>query len=658
MQGNEEEYCAVCFDVEGLEKEEKPFWKERELHLLAASAILLLAGLVFEFFLKEKILALIIFLGVSVISGHRIIREGISALLNLRFSIETLMTIAATGAFLIGHGEEGAAVLFLFSIAEFLEEHAADRARNSIRALLKLAPETARVKRNGDEVEVHVHEVMVGDLMIVRPGEKIPLDGVVVKGAASVNQAPITGEAMPVAKDVGSGVYAGTINADGYLEVEATKGSGETVLSKIVKMVTEAQRKRSSTEKFIDRFSKYYTPTVIFLAAVVATVPPLLGQPFNEWFYRALVLLVVSCPCALAISTPVSMVSGITGAARNGVLIKGSSHLEEVSNVKAIAFDKTGTLTEGRPMVTDVIVTNDYPEKEILRIAASLETLSEHPIAKAVVEKAEEQGLELKSIRDFKAVAGKGVIGTMNGETYRVGGRRMFEELSVVFPEEEVEKLEEAGKTVILVANDRESIGMLAVMDRIREGAIETIAELKGMGLRVEMLTGDNDRTAKAIAGRIGVDEYHAELLPEDKVSMIEELTKRYGKVAMVGDGVNDAPALAKATVGIAMGAIGSDVALETADIALMQDDLSKLAYLMELSRKTLGVVKQNVVTSIAVKGTFALLALPGLVTLWLAVGVGDMGLSLAVILNAMRLSLIKPVGANEKICIPRQNAT
>jgi Cd2+/Zn2+-exporting ATPase len=658
MQGNEEEYCAVCFDVEGLEKEEKPFWKERELHILAASAILLLAGLVFEFLLKEKILALILFLAVSVISGHWIIREGIAALLNLRFSIETLMTIAATGAFLIGHGEEGAAVLFLFSIAEFLEEHAADRARNSIRALLKLAPETARVKRNGDEVEVHVHEVMVGDLMIVRPGEKIPLDGVVVKGAASVNQAPITGEAMPVAKDVGSGVYAGTINADGYLEVEATKGSGETVLSKIVKMVTEAQRKRSSTEKFIDRFSKYYTPTVIFLAAVVATVPPLLGQPFNEWFYRALVLLVVSCPCALAISTPVSMVSGITGAARNGVLIKGSSHLEEVSNVKAIAFDKTGTLTEGRPMVTDVIVTNDYPEKEILRIAASLEKLSEHPIAKAVVEEAAEQGLELKSIRDFKAVAGKGIIGKMDGETYRIGGRRMFEELSVVFPEEEVEKLEEDGKTVILVANDRESIGMLAVMDRIREGAIETIAELKGMGLRVEMLTGDNDRTAKAIAGRIGVDEYHAELLPEDKVSMIEELTKRYGKVAMVGDGVNDAPALAKATVGIAMGAIGSDVALETADIALMQDDLSKLAYLMELSRKTLGVVKQNVVTSIAVKGTFALLALPGLVTLWLAVGVGDMGLSLAVILNAMRLSLIKPVGANEKICIPRQNAT
>jgi len=648
MQGSEEEQCAACSNIEELdrvEKEEKPIWREKELHLLAISAILFLAGLVLEFFLREEILALILFLAVSVISGHRIIMEAVSSLLILRFSISLLMTLAATGAFLIGHGEEGAAVLFLFSIAEFLEVHAADRARNSIRALLKLAPETAMVRRDGEEVEVHVHEVQVGELMIVKPGEKIPLDGVVTKGAASVNQGPITGESMPVAKEAGSGVYAGTINVDGYLEVEAAKSSEETVLSRIVKMVAEAQRERSSTEKFIERVSRYYTPSIIFLAAVVATVPPFLGLPFKEWLYRALVLLVVACPCALAISTPVSMVSGITGAARNGVLIKGSSYLEELSNVKAIAIDKTGTLTEGRPVVTDVIVTNDYPEKEILRVAASLETLSEHPIARAVVEEAAEQELELKSIQDFKAVAGKGITGRMDGETYRVGSRRMFEGLAVAFPGEEVKKLEEDGKTVILVANKRESIGMLAVMDRIREGVPETIAELKGMGVRVEMLTGDNDRTARAIAERIGFDEYHAELLPEDKVKVIEELERRYGKVAMVGDGVNDAPALARATVGIAMGAIGSNVALETADIALMQDDLSNLVYLMELSRKTLGVVKENIVASIAVKGTFALLAFPGLVTLWLAVGIGDMGLSLAVILNAMRLSLLKPLG-------------
>jgi Cd2+/Zn2+-exporting ATPase len=586
---------------------------------------------------------MMLFLGVAALSGHRIMREGVLSLLNLRFSIDLLITIAAAGAFLIGHGEEGAAVLFLFSIAEFLEEHASDRARNSIRELLRLAPETARLKRNSKEIEVHVHEVGVGDLMLVKPGEKIPLDGVVVRGASSVNQAPITGESLPVAKEAGSEVYAGTINEDGYLEVEVTKKPSETMLSKIAKMVTDAQRQRSNTEKFIDRFSRYYTPGVILLAVAVASLPPLLGMPFKEWLYRALVLLVVSCPCALAISTPVSMVSGITSAARNGVLIKGSSYLEEMSRIKAIALDKTGTLTEGRPVVTDVVITNRYSEKEILSIAASLEALSEHPIARAVVAEAEKQGLKPMPISDFRAVAGKGVTGKLDGETYHVGSRRLFEELGVSYPQGEVARLEAEGKTVILVANERESLGMVAVMDKVRGGVTETIAELKAMGFRVAMLTGDNERTARAIAKKVGVDEYHAELLPEDKVRLIEELTQRHGKVAMVGDGVNDAPALAKASVGIAMGAIGSDVALETADIALMQDDLSRLSYLVELSRKTLSVVKENVAASIAVKGTLAFLAFPGLVTLWLAVGVGDMGLSLAVIFNAMRLSLLKP---------------
>jgi Cd2+/Zn2+-exporting ATPase len=642
MPGNKK-HCAVCFDIEELETEKKPLWREREVLIIVTSSVLLLIGLVSEFVWEEKTAAMMLFLGVAALSGHRIMREGVLSLLNLRFSIDLLITIAAVGAFLIGHGEEGAAVLFLFSIAEFLEEHASDRARNSIRELLRLAPETARLKRNSKEIEVHVHEVGVGDLMLVKPGEKIPLDGVVVRGASSVNQAPITGESLPVAKEAGSEVYAGTINEDGYLEVEVTKKPSETMLSKIAKMVTDAQRQRSNTEKFIDRFSRYYTPGVILLAVAVASLPPLLGMPFKEWLYRALVLLVVSCPCALAISTPVSMVSGITSAARNGVLIKGSSYLEEMGRIKAIALDKTGTLTEGRPVVTDVVITNRYSEKEILSIAASLEALSEHPIARAVVAEAEKQGLKPMPISDFRAVAGKGVTGKLDGETYHVGSRRLFEELGVSYPQGEVARLEAEGKTVILVANERESLGMVAVMDKVRGGVTETIAELKAMGFRVAMLTGDNERTARAIAKKVGVDEYHAELLPEDKVRLIEELTQRHGKVAMVGDGVNDAPALAKASVGIAMGAIGSDVALETADIALMQDDLSRLSYLVELSRKTLSVVKENVAASIAVKGTLAFLAFPGLVTLWLAVGVGDMGLSLAVIFNAMRLSLLKP---------------
>jgi len=413
------------------------------------------------------------------------------------------------------------------------------------------------------------------------------------------------------------------------------------MLSKIVKLVEEAQRIKSPTEKFIDRFSKYYTPSVIFLALCVATIPPFVfGLPFNEWLYKALVLLVVSCPCALAISTPVAMVSGITSAARNGVLIKGSAYVEEVNKIKVFAFDKTGTLTEGRLKVTDVISLG-HSEEETLRIAASLEAMSEHPIAQAIVEKIDKEAM-LKDVKGFKAIAGKGVMGKINEETYYVGSRRLFKELSIDYPEEEAWKLENEGKTVIFVGNEKEVIGLIAVMDKIRDSTIPTMAELRRKGIKTIMITGDNERTAKVIAERIGIAEYRAELLPEDKVNIIEELSKEYGHVAMVGDGVNDAPALARASVGIAMGAIGSDISLETADIALMQDDLSKIPYLIELSKKTLEIVKENVLASILIKGSFTILVFPGLVTLWLAVAIGDMGLSLAVILNAMRLSLIK----------------
>ncbi len=637
-----EEHCPVCFDMEELEKEEKPIWKEREVLYITISLILLAVGLYFEFTEKNKLLAMVLFLAVSGISGHRIIKDGLASVIRLHFSIDFLITIAAAGAFVIGHGEEGATVLFLFSIAEFLEEHAADRARSSIRELMKIAPETARLKRNGREVEVHVHEVDVGDVVAVKPGEKIPLDGVVVEGTSMVNQAPITGESLPVLKEMGSEVYAGTLNEDGYLEIRVTKRSSETVLSKIVAMVAEAQKRRSETEKFIDRFSRYYTPGVITLAVLVATVPALMGYPFEEWFYKALVLLVVSCPCALAISTPVSMVSGIASAARNGVLIKGSCYLEDMGKITMVAFDKTGTLTKGRPRVVDVMAVDEKRRKEILRIAASLEAKSGHPIARAVVEEAEREGLELMEIENFRDVAGKGIIGQVNGETFSVGSRRLFEEQGIDYPAEKVARLEEEGKTVVLVGDGGKSFGVISVMDEVREEAVETIRFLKERGVKVVMLTGDNEGTARAIANITGVDEYYASLLPEDKVRIIEELTQGEEKVAMVGDGVNDAPALARATVGIAMGAIGSDVALETADIALMEDDLSKLSYLLELSRRTMRVVKQNVAASITVKGSLAILAFPGIATLWLAVGVGDMGLSLAVILNAMRLSLVK----------------
>lgn len=611
--------------------------------VIVLSAILFFTGLFHEFLLQEHLLPLLLFIATTVICGFSIAKKGIYSLLQGKISINLLITIAAVGAFWIGHGEEGAAVVFLFYIAEFFEEHAAERATRSIRSLMKLAPEIAFVKKEGKEQKVHIHDVDLGEIIVVRPGEKIPLDGVVKKGISSVNQAPITGESIPITKRVGDEVYAGTINNEGFLEIEVTKRSDETMLSKVVKLVEEAQKIKSPTEKFIDKFSKYYTPSIILLAVGVATVPTVvLGLSFNEWLYKALVLLVVSCPCALAISTPVAMVSGITSAARNGVLIKGSTYVERINKIKAFAFDKTGTLTEGRLEVTDVISLG-HSKEDVLVKAASLEAMSEHPIAKAIVEEAEKEGVKLTDVNDFRAITGKGVTGKIHGEVYYVGSSRLFKELNIDFPEEWLRNLESEGKTVLLVGNGKEAIGLIAVIDKIREATIKSIGELNEKGIRTEMITGDTERTARAIAREIGINEYHAELLPSDKVSMIgEHLAEDYGDVAMVGDGVNDAPALAKAHVGIAMGAIGSDVALETADIALMRDDLSKLPYLVELSKKTMDIVKQNIVASILIKGSFAILTFPGLITLWLAVAVGDMGLSLGVILNAMRLSLTK----------------
>ena len=632
--------CSSCST--DIFEEKLPLWKQRNIRIIALASVLLLLGLSIEAVTGLTALSHILFLFVGVISGYSIAKKGIASLLKKRLDMNFLMTIAAVGAFSIGYGEEGASVLYLFFIAEFLEDYAGERARKSIGALVKLAPETVIVIRDGKEVNMHVHDASINDIAVIRPGEKIPLDGIVINGESSVNQAAITGESMPVHKKIGDSVYAGTLNEHGYLEIRVSKRSEDTVISKIVRLVEEAERKKSPTEKFVDKFARYYTPVVIFLAVGVATVPSLVfGQPFDVWLYRALVLLVISCPCALAISTPVSMISGITGAAKNGVLIKGGNYIEEMAKAKVFVFDKTGTLTEGRPVVTDVLEVNNYSANEILEIAASIESLSGHPLARAVVAKAGSWGMSLKSASEFNAIPGKGVKGNIDGKMYYIGSPAMFSELSIPFPQAKVKELEEEGKTAILVGN-QECMGIIAIMDKVRDAAPGTIRLLKKKGMRVVMLTGDNERIAKAISNKLGIEEYHAGLLPEDKVMMIEELNQKYGKVIMVGDGVNDAPALARASVGIAMGVIGSDVALETADIALMHDDISKLPYLLKLSKKTLGIVKENIFTSIAIKGSFAVLAFPGIVTLWMAVAFGDMGLSLLVIVNAMRLSVLK----------------
>ncbi|MCW4035936.1 MAG: cation-translocating P-type ATPase [Candidatus Bathyarchaeota archaeon] len=606
------------------------------------SGVAISAGLILRYIRGPELASDLLLLATMILSGYKIAEMGVRSLIRRHISINLLITIAAIGALVIGHLEEGAAVVFLFNIAERLEDYATDRARHSIEALMELKPEIATVRREGEEVTVPVDEVWPGEIFILRPGDRVPLDGLVLEGSSSVDQSTITGESAPVYRRVGDEVYAGTMNIDGFLAVEVTRMAGETMLSRILQMVEEAEEGRSPTEAFVDRFAGLYTPTVIILAVLVAVIPPiLLQQVFSQWIYRALVMLVVACPCALAISTPVAMVSAITSAGRNGVLVKGSAYLEQVSKTRAIAFDKTGTLTRGELGVTD-IVSQGRTEREVLRMAVSLEAKAEHPIARAIIEKAEEEGVEVAETTDFKAYVGRGVEACIDDRTCCIGNQRLFEELGIAPMDGVVEKLEAEGKTVVLVSDGDCAVGAIALMDKVREGVEETIHILKRRGIRVEMLTGDNETTARAIAEKLGMDGYISHLLPKEKVEALEKIRKEHGLVAMVGDGVNDAPALAAADVGIAMGAIGSDVALETADIALMEDEVDRITYLVDLSRATMGRIRENIAASIIVKLAVAALAFPGLVSLWMAVAIGDMGLSLAVILNSLRLGGVK----------------
>jgi Cd2+/Zn2+-exporting ATPase len=621
-------------DDEGLRNHggdhEEPSWAP-----LAASGALIAAGLVVRYATGMALVADAMLLAAMLVSGYRVASAGLRSLLSGGITIDLLITVAAVGATAIGHLEEGASVVFLFSLAERLEDYASDRARHGIEALMDLRPEVAVVRRSGEEVSVPVEDVLPGEVFVLRPGGRVPLDGVIVEGSSSLDQAAITGESVPVPRGPGEEVYAGTMNVDGFLAVEVNRMAGETMLARIQRLVEEAEESRSETEAFVDRFSRWYTPSAIMVAVLVATMPPLvLGEPLDLWVYRALVMLVVACPCALAISTPVAMVSAISSASRNGVLVKGGAYIEGMSRAATFAFDKTGTLTEGRLEVVDI---QGDESREVLRCAASLESKSEHPIAQAILERARSEGVDVPEAKGFKTYLGRGVTATLGGKTYCVGNPRLFTELGIVNGGAEAN-----GNTVILVSEDDRVIGSLALADRLKPGVGAVVSELRRRGARVEMLTGDNESTAATVAEKIGVDGYRAGLLPEEKVEAVKSLRDR-GPVVMVGDGVNDAPALAAADVGVAMGAMGSDVALETADIALMRDDLSKVPYVLDLSRATMRRIRENIALSLAVKLGIAALALFGFVSLWMAVAVGDMGLSLAVILNSMRLSRVKP---------------
>lgn len=582
-------------------------------------------------------------LALAIGSGLRLVlpRAWVAAR-TLRPDINVLMVIAVAGAVTIGEWFEAATVTFLFAVSLALESWSVERARRAISALLDLAPPTVRVLLpDGREVERPAAEVAVGTRFLVRPGERIPLDGRVVAGTSSVDQAPITGESVPVTRQPGEEVYAGTINGEGVLEVESTKAASDTTLARIVRMVEEAHSRRARAEQWVERFARIYTPAVIVLAAVIAVLPPLLfGGDWAEWFYRALVLLVIACPCALVISTPVSVVAALAAAARRGVLVKGGAFVEAPARLAAIAFDKTGTLTRGQPAVVGLHALHGHSETEVLARAAALEARSAHPLARAVIACAREAGGEPVPATDVRAVAGRGVTGMVDGQPVWIGSWRYAVERGKTDARsaELAEALEREGRTVVAVGDERHVCGLLAIADTVRPEAATALRALRELGIRhLVMLTGDNRRTAEAIARQTGIDEVHAELLPQDKVTVVERLVGRYGTVAMVGDGVNDAPALARSSVGIAMGAIGSDAAIETADIALMTDDLERLPWLVRHSRRTLATIRQNITFALAVKALFAGLTFAGYATLWGAI-TADVGASLLVVANALRL--------------------
>ena len=555
--------------------------------------------------------------------------------------INVLMLVAVAGAAILGEWGEAASVVFLFALAQLLEARAMDWARGAIRGLMELAPAEAVVRRNGVTATIPVDTVLIGDIVVVRPGEKIPLDGQVAGGQSHVNQAPVTGESLPIEKQAGDDVFAGTINGRGALDVRVTRLRRDSTLARIIHLVERAQAQRAPTQSFVDRFARIYTPIVLTLALFVAFVPPLaFGSAWSDWTYRALVLLVISCPCALVISTPVSIVSALAAAARKGVLIKGGARLERLAAVKCVAFDKTGTLTKGHVRVESVVPLDGIPPSEVIRLAASLESHSEHPIGRAILRQAEEWGLEPMAPTGFQAIPGRGAEGWVDESHVVVGSHRLFEERGMcnARAEQILGELEKQGSSTVMVAAAGRPVGVIGVADEPRETARGVVEMLRAQGIEhIALLTGDYEAPAGALARSLALDTYRASLLPEDKVAAVNELRSRFGTLAMVGDGVNDAPALAAADVGIAMGAAGTDAALETADVALMSDELIKIPYAIRLSRATARNIRVNIAFSLTLKAAFLAMALAGTASLWAAV-VADTGASLIVIANALRL--------------------
>jgi heavy metal-(Cd/Co/Hg/Pb/Zn)-translocating P-type ATPase len=694
--------AAAGYEIEDGDEPHDPtaVWRSSRAIRTAVGAAFLLVGVALEWVVPELNPTLTTVFGAEIgvdwvayvvaaaVPGTTILRNGYYSARNLSLDIDLLMTGGILGALAVNLPFEAATLAVLFSIAELLEAYSMDRARGSLRELMALSPETATVRRDGEEQVVAAEAVEVGDRVIVRPGEKIPVDGVIREGDSAIDESPITGESVPADKGPGDEVYAGSLTEAGYIEIEATAAATDSTIARVIDLVEAAEGEQTETEQFVDRFAAVYTPIIVVAALATMTLPPLVvGGPFTEWFVRGLTLLVIACPCAFVISTPVSVVSGLTSAARNGVLIKGGPHLEAMGEIDAVALDKTGTITTGELGVTDVIPLNGNTEQEVLSCASALERRSEHPIADAIVDRAADaDAVGDRPVAAFEALAGEGVRADLDGVTHYAGKPALFDDREfdlghahvdsgvvsdggvvtdregsesglategtdcdhgqyLDLLNETIPRLQAEGKTVVLVGTDEELEGVIAIADRVRPEAEWAIDRLRADGIeRIVMLTGDNERTAEAIGEQVGVDEVRASLLPAEKVDAVEELRETHpGGVAMVGDGINDAPALATASVGVAMGAAGTDTALETADIALMADDLSRLPYLSELSTAATSVIRQNIWSSLGVKLLLAVAAPFGYVSVLGAIVIGDMGMSLGVTGNALRLAGVDP---------------
>ena len=614
-----------------------PFWRTPRALSTAASALLFLVGLALSLAGAPGVAPVAAYLGAIVVGGLPIFRAALAGIRARHLDMNVLMSAATVGAVGIGEWAEAASVVVLFAAGNALQVYAIDRTRGAVRALVRLAPNEVLVRRGGSETVVPADEVGVGETVVIRPGERLAVDGEVIEGSSAVDEAPVTGESVPVEKGTGDAVYSGSLNGSGGLLVRATKRAGDSTLQRIARLVEEAQAKKAPAEQFVDRFSRVYTPIVVAAAVALAVVPPLLGGGFGEWFYRALALLIIACPCALVISTPVTVVSGIGAASRRGILIKGGAALEAAGRLKALAFDKTGTLTEGRPVVSSIVALDGKDEAEVTTLAAALERRSEHPLAHAILTAAD--GAELPPVSGFTSVAGRGAEGEVGGKRYLIGSPRLFSEKGIALDGagEALGAVERAGETPVVLGDADGPLAVFGLSDSLRPDAKATVEALRASGVgELVMLTGDAEAPARRVAGELGIG-YRSRLLPEQKIEAVRGLVEKHGDAGMVGDGVNDAPALAASSVGFAMGAAGTDVALETADVALMQDDLPKLAEAVRLSRSAERIIRQNVFVSIAIKGLFVLLAPFGLVALWLAV-LADMGTSIAVTLNGLRL--------------------